>query len=87
MWTNIIQDIGEPEKAENINKWFKEKQNEANKMIDEVDIFYDEIKTLGNNLFYIGIPKKLIEGAGYNKGDKLKIMIKKVAKVPEEEQE
>ena len=46
--------------------------------MDEVDIFYDEIKVLGNNLFYVGIPKKLIEGAGYKKGDQLKIMIRRV---------
>jgi len=45
--------------------------------MDDVDIIYDEIKVLGN-IFYIGLPKKLIQGAGYKKGDKLKIMIRRV---------
>lgn len=42
--------------------------------------FYDEIKTLKSptsEVHYISIPKKLINGMGLNKGDTLKIMVRK----------
>jgi hypothetical protein len=54
--------------------------------MNEIDIYYDEIKVLGNNnLFYIGIPRKLIKGAGYKKGDKVKVMITKTEQETEEQ--
>lgn len=43
----------------------------------EYDTFYDEIKGDNNNL-RITIPRKLADAAGYQPGQKVKILIQKV---------
>jgi len=65
--------------------WKKELLNWRKKRMDE-NIFYDDIKLLGS-LHYVVVPKKLIDGAGYVKGDTIKITIKKVYNEKNEESE
>jgi len=48
-------------------------------MVDEFETFYDEIKESGGNLM-ITIPLKLVEYAGFKRGDKVKVMIRKKLK-------
>jgi hypothetical protein len=43
----------------------------------EYEIFYDEIKDINGTLI-ISIPKKICQFAGFNKSDKVKVLIKKI---------
>ena len=44
----------------------------------EAETFYEEIKTIGSGTLYISIPDKLARFSGFKKGDKIKVMIKKI---------
>lgn len=48
----------------------------------ELDIFYEEIKVLGKNTLYITIPEKLVKFTGLQKGDRIKVIIKKAQETP-----
>lgn len=60
MWTNIIQDMAQPEKADKINKWFEKNESKIkiandlqylmdhiNMLEDRFDILEDKIKKQG----------------------------------------
>jgi len=53
--------------------------------MEEYEIFYDEIKDSGSGVFRITVPEKLAKFNGYKVGDKVKVMIKKLPPVQEEE--
>ena len=46
-------------------------------MIGEFETFYDEIKNINGSL-RVTIPYKLVEFVGFKKGDKVKVMIKRL---------
>jgi bifunctional DNA-binding transcriptional regulator/antitoxin component of YhaV-PrlF toxin-antitoxin module len=46
-------------------------------IMEEHFVFFDEIKT-AQNVYRVTLPAKLVEGAGWKVGDKVKIWIRRV---------